>query len=64
MNTLQEQVLAYPMQVAIAALEDGKECPCRGRGWICNPFDYWQECPIHFSGQMHPEIEASIDFEY
>jgi hypothetical protein len=61
MNDFQDLILAYPSQVAHAALEDGKECPC-SNGWICNPFDYWQECPIHYSGQMHPEVDANIDY--
>jgi hypothetical protein len=54
-NFLAEQIRAYPSQIACAAKEDGKECPCRC-GWILNPYDFWQECPIHYAGQDHPEM--------
>lgn len=54
MSSLSDQINAYPSQIAFAAFEDGKECPCRN-GWLLNPYDFWQECPIHYKGQDHPE---------
>lgn len=34
------------------------DCPCQGSGWAyC---DSWQECPIHFRGQLHPESRSLL----
>lgn len=35
-----------------ADIDDAK-CPCRATGWAF-VIDNHQECPIHFSGQLHP----------
>jgi hypothetical protein len=35
-----------------AELEEN-DCPCSGIGWA-NFDDIWEECPIHFTGQLHP----------
>lgn len=29
-------------------------CPCKGTGWG-EIGEEWQECPMHFHGQLHPE---------
>lgn len=29
-------------------------CPCTGSGWA-EVSEQWQECPIHYLGQLHPE---------
>lgn len=33
---------------------DESVCPCSGNGWGLIS-DEWQECPLHFCGQLHPE---------
>ena len=33
---------------------DDSNCPCNGTGWG-EIIDEWEECPIHFHGQLHPE---------
>ncbi len=30
-----------------------KDCPCKGSGWALQAD--WEECPIHFYGQLHPQ---------
>lgn len=30
-----------------------RSCPCHGTGWIDHPG--WEECAIHYAGQLHPE---------
>lgn len=34
---------------------DSKSCPCGGSGWAQMNSMGWQECSIHFFGQIHPE---------
>lgn len=34
---------------------DDIDCPCLGSGWADIIPDEWQECPIHFHGQLHPQ---------
>ena len=41
-----------------AELED-KDCPCQGTGWGYLQFN-WEECPIHYEGQLHPDTKALI----
>ncbi len=33
---------------------DDKKCPCKGTGWAKRR-NAWKQCPVHFSGQLHPE---------
>jgi len=30
------------------------DCPCQGNGWA-NINNKWEECPMHFMGQLYPE---------
>jgi hypothetical protein len=39
------------------ATQDPNACPCRGNGWALSDVDTWHECPIHYTGQRHPEDE-------
>lgn len=61
----QEQNSRYPLSVG--ELNPNK-CPCRGGGWVLNPRDFWQKCPIHYCGQEHPEYEhpeyENPEYEY
>jgi len=34
---------------------DENHCPCQGTGWAQIDNDIWDECFIHYSGQLHPE---------
>jgi len=34
---------------------DPARCRCHGGGWALSEVDTWHECPIHFTGQPHPE---------
>ena len=52
-NNWAEADAAYPSQIAEAKLED---CSCRG-GWILSPLDSWHQCPHHYEGQRHPEMD-------
>lgn len=38
---------------------DEQDCPCEGRGWAVIGND-WQECPLHFEGQLHPESKELL----
>ena len=38
---------------------DEETCPCRGLGWA-EVGQSWQECPIHFEGQLHPESKQLL----
>lgn len=44
-----------------AAFGDGRDaadCRCHGGGWLLSEVDTWHKCPDHFTGQIHPEIDA------
>lgn len=41
------------------ATEDAGECPCRGYGWALSDVDTWHECPAHFTGQRHPDVDEA-----
>jgi hypothetical protein len=43
-----------------ASLEES-ECPCHGGGWALSDVDTWHQCPIHYTGQAHPESEEWDD---
>jgi hypothetical protein len=34
------------------------KCGCRGSGYALSEVDTWHQCPLHYTGQRHPE-----DFE-
>ncbi len=36
--------------------EDPNRCRCGGGGWALSEVDTWHECPIHYKGQIHPEV--------
>ncbi len=36
---------------------DPERCRCHGSGWACSEVDTWHQCPIHYTGQPHPEDE-------
>lgn len=50
--TMSERVNEY---IRNHAREDPEECLCRGSGWSLSPFDTWEHCPIHYTGQPGPE---------
>lgn len=35
--------------------DDPKLCRCHGSGWALSELDTWHCCPVHYSGQSHPE---------
>jgi len=37
-----------------AELEE-EHCPCQGTGWAQMTDDSWENCFLHFKGQLHPE---------
>ena len=38
---------------------DESKCPCHGNGWAFIQ-EEWQECFVHFIGQMHPDSRALL----
>lgn len=40
---------------------DPARCGCRGSGWWASEVDTWHECPVHFTGQTHPEDHGPDD---
>ena len=39
---------------------DEEDCPCQGVGWAELSHDGWEQCPIHFIGQLHPQIRVLL----
>jgi hypothetical protein len=39
------------------AHSDASRCRCGGSGWALSEVDTWHTCPIHYTGQTHPECE-------
>ena len=40
---------------------DSEYCICRGGGWALSDRDVWYKCPIHYEGQVHPEMYEYCD---
>jgi hypothetical protein len=40
-------------------LED-EACPCKGSGWAQIEGETWENCFIHFNGQLHPESKSLL----
>ncbi len=39
---------------------DEDKCPCQGNGWAF--IEDWEECPLHFQGQLHPmSVDLLLD---
>ncbi len=36
--------------------EEAAECGCRGSGWFLSQVDTYHRCPLHFHGQINPEM--------
>lgn len=59
--TMSERLSEYARSHAIAAAEDGRPCPCGGRGWISTPFDTWEPCFIHRTADsVHPQDYSEV----
>ena len=46
--------MTNPIDINFWSEIDEDNCPCNGTGWG-DVSESWQECPIHFHGQLHPE---------
>lgn len=47
-------IIAFDSGIEFWAEIEEAFCPCQGTGWA-NRDSQWVECPMHFSGQLHPE---------
>lgn len=41
------------------ASQNAAECGCGGCGWFLSQVDTWHECPVHYTGQPHPESDGN-----
>lgn len=39
---------------------DDYQCPCKGSGWAQVSGESWEDCSIHFQGQLHPESKLLL----
>ena len=42
---------------------DPDVCLCHGSGWALSDVDTWHECPVHYAGQLHPEVACDCETE-
>lgn len=40
------------------AVLDAAKCRCHGNGWALSEVDTWHTCPVHYTGQRHPEDDG------
>lgn len=37
---------------------DPERCGCHGSGWFLSDLDTFHRCPVHYTGQPHPEEDT------